>query len=206
MKKLILIGLLFFTAPVFAQQEINNVNHQRNEINLMGMKILGGWALANMAVGSVAYFKTSGKNKYFYQMNVFWNIANIGLATAGYFGAKADLNQQLSLARSIHDQHKIEKILLLNAGLDVGYMATGLFLNERGKNKSSDRLKGYGNSLLLQGAFLLIFDSSMYAIHTQNGKGLDKILEKVSVNFDGEQIGLSYSLNHKAHKVFQGEN
>lgn len=192
MKKLILLGLLFFTIPVFAQQTIKDVNHQRNEINLTGMKILGGWALANMAIGSVAYFKTSGKNRYFHQMNVFWNIANLGLATAGYFGAKADLNQQLSLARSVHDQHKIEKILLLNTGLDVGYMATGLFLAERGKNKSSDRLKGYGHSLILQGAFLLIFDSGMYAIHHYNGNDLDKILEKVSVNFDGEQIGMSY--------------
>ncbi|OAQ39836.1 hypothetical protein A5893_09705 [Pedobacter psychrophilus] len=199
MKKLLSISLLFFAVPVFAQQTIQDVNHQRNEINLTGMKILGGWALANMAVGSIAYFKTSGKNKYFHQMNVFWNVANLGLATAGYFGAKADLNQQLNLARSVHDQHKIEKILLLNAGLDVGYMATGLFLNERGKNKSSDRLKGYGNSLILQGAFLLIFDSGMYVIHNHNGNGLDKILEKVSVNFDGEQIGITYSINHKAH-------
>lgn len=192
MKKLILLGLLFFTAPVFAQQVIQDNNHQRNEINITGMKVLGGWALANMAIGSVVYFKTSGKNKYFHQMNVFWNVANLGLATAGYFGAKADLNQQLNLARSINDQHKIEKILLLNAGLDVGYMATGLFLNERGKNRSSDRLKGYGNSLLLQGAFLLIFDSGMYAIHNHNGNGLNKALEKVSVNFDGEQLGLRY--------------
>ncbi len=199
MKKLILLIILFFAIPVFAQQKIQDINHQRNEINLNGMKILGGWALANMAIGSVAYFKTTGKNKYFNQMNVFWNIANLGLATAGYFGAKADLNQQLSLATSVHDQHKIEKILLLNAGLDVGYMATGLFLNERGKMKSSDRLKGYGNSLLLQGAFLLIFDSGMYAVHHHNGKGFDKILEKISFNFDGKQIGITYSINHKAH-------
>ena len=194
MKKLIIIAFICFTAPVFAQQEMQQVNNQRNEINLTGMKVLGGWALANMAIGSVAYFKTSGKGKYFHQMNVFWNIANLGLATAGYFGAKADLNQQLSLAKSIQDQHKIEKILLLNGALDIGYMATGLYLKERGLNKSSDRLKGYGNSLILQGAFLLIFDSGMYAIHQNNGKGLDKILEKVNANFDGQQLHFKYKL------------
>jgi hypothetical protein len=192
MKKLMLIGLICFVTPVFAQQEIQEINNQRNEINLTGMKILGGWALANMAIGSVSYFKTSGKSKYFHQMNVYWNIVNLGLATAGYFGAKADLNQQLSLAKSVKDQHQIEKILLLNAGLDIGYIATGFFLKERGENKSSDRLKGYGNSLLLQGAFLLIFDAGMYAIHTNNGKGLDKILEKVSANFDGQQFEIVY--------------
>ncbi|MBK0383445.1 hypothetical protein I5M32_10780 [Pedobacter sp. SD-b] len=195
MKKLTVVCCLFFTIPAFAQQEIQTINHQRNEINLTGMKILGGWALANMAVGSIAYFNSSGKKKYFNQMNVFWNVANLGLATAGYLGAKSGLNQQLSLAQAVHDQYKIEKILLLNAGLDVGYMATGLFLNQRGENKKSDRLKGYGNSLLLQGAFLLVFDSGMYAIHQHNGKGFDKVLQKVSLNFDGRQVGIFYKLD-----------
>jgi hypothetical protein len=32
----------------------------------------------------------------------------------------------------------------------------------------------------------------MYAIHTNNGKGLDKILEKVSANFDGQQFEIVY--------------
>ena len=123
-------------------------------------------------------------------MNVMWNVVNLGLATAGYFGAKADLNQQLSLAKSITDQHKIEQILLLNAGLDVGYMAAGLYLNERGLRKSSDRLQGYGQSLILQGAFLLVFDGALYAIHKNNGNGFSKILDKASFSFDGRQVGL----------------
>lgn len=194
MKKFIIIMLIVFSTPAFAQDNTQEINQKRIQINTTGMKILGGWALANMAIGSVSYFNSTGKKKYFNQMNVMWNVVNLGLATAGYFGAKADLNQQLTLAQSLNDQQKIEKILLLNAGLDVGYMATGLFLNERGKNKSSERLKGYGQSLLLQGAFLLIFDGSMYAIHQKNGKGFDKILEKMSFNFDGKQMGLFYTL------------
>ncbi|MBU0696914.1 MAG: hypothetical protein KKE39_10395 [Bacteroidetes bacterium] len=133
MKKIIIILLIVFATPAFSQLKTQEINQKRNEINTTGMKILGGWALANIAFGSVSYFNSSNKKKYFNQMNVMWNVVNLGLATAGYFGAKADLNQQLTLAQSLHDQQKIEKILLLNTGLDIGYMAAGLFLNERGK-------------------------------------------------------------------------
>lgn len=190
MKNFLFLALIVFATPAFSQNNLQEINQKRIEINITGMKVLGGWALANMAIGSVAYFSYSGKKKYFNQMNVMWNVVNLGLATAGYFGAKADLNQQLSLAQSINDQHKIEQILLLNAGLDVGYMAAGLYLNERGLRKSSDRLQGYGQSLILQGAFLLVFDGAMYAIHKNNGNDFSKILDKASISFDGRQIGV----------------
>ncbi|TKB96012.1 DUF6992 family protein [Pedobacter cryophilus] len=195
MKKFIFFILIVFATPAFSQDKYQKINEKRIHINSNGMKVLGGWALTNLTIGGLAYFNSSGKKKYFNQMNVMWNVVNLGLATAGYFGAKADLKEQLSFAQSIHDQQKIEKILLLNAGLDVGYMATGLFLNERGIRKSSDRLKGYGQSLILQGAFLLVFDGAMYAIHQKNGKGFDKFLNQMSFNFDGKQVGILYKLN-----------
>ena len=190
MKNFLFLALIVFATPAFSQNSLQEITGKRIEINITGMKVLGGWALANMTIGSVIYFSLSGRKKYFHQMNVMWNVVNLGLATAGYFGAKADLNQQLSLAKSINDQNKIEQILLLNAGLDVGYMAAGLYLNERGLRKSSDRLQGYGQSLILQGAFLLVFDGAMYAIHKNNGNGFSKILDKASFSFDGRQVGL----------------
>ena len=190
MKNFLFLALIVVATPAFSQSNLQEINQKRIEINITGMKVLGGWALANMAIGSVAYFSLSGKKKYFNQMNLMWNVVNLGLATAGYFGAKADLNQQLSLAQSINDQHKIEQILLLNAGLDVGYMAAGLYLNERGLRKSSERFQGYGQSLILQGAFLLVFDGAMYAIHKNNGNGFSKFLDKANFSFDGRQVGL----------------
>ena len=45
-------------------------------------------------------------------------------------------------------------------GLDVAYIVSGILLNRAGQNASSEKnLKiGYGNSLVLQGGFLLAFD------------------------------------------------
>ena len=74
-------------------------------------------------------------------------------------------------------------------------MAVGLYLNERGLRKSSDRLQGYGKALLLQGAFLFLFDGAMYATHKNNGKGFSKILDKANLSFDGKQIGVIIKLD-----------
>ena len=158
------------------------------------MKVLGGWALANIAVGSVAFYRTKGATKYFSQMNVYWNIINIGIATAGFYGAKEALNKQLTLAQSIREQHQAEQILLFNAGLDVAYIAGGFYLGQRGINKNSERLRGYGNAVILQGAFLMLFDSTMFAIQNHHGKNADRFLNKVMISFNGNQAGLLYRL------------
>jgi hypothetical protein len=69
----------------------------------------------------------------------------------------------------IKDFNSLQNFLLLNAGLDVAYIATGLYVKERSKNSSSsERLIGYGNSLLLQGGSLLLFDVSLFFIHQNN--------------------------------------
>ena len=52
----------------------------------------------------------------------------------------------------INEYNSLQNLLLLNAGLDVAYIATGFYLKERAKNSSSsERLRGYGNSLLTSG-------------------------------------------------------
>lgn len=191
MKKLLLIALMFI--PLLASaQKLDSLNQSRNKTNKTGMLVLGSWAVANIAVGSLAYGKANGSTKYLHQMNIFWNIVNLGIASAGYFG-KEDTGG--GLASSLFAQQKIEKILLVNAALDVAYMAGGLYLRERGLRKSSDRLTGYGKSILIQGAFLLVFDGTMYTLHRKNGRKMDKLLENVSVGFTGNGIGFQASLN-----------
>jgi hypothetical protein len=69
----------------------------------------------------------------------------------------------------LKDHTSYQSFLLLNAGLDVAYMSFGLYLRERSKTSSSaDRLRGYGNSLLLQGGFLLVFDLVLYFVNDHN--------------------------------------
>lgn len=168
MKKTLLL-LIFLPLFVLAQDALPSLRefeNTKNEINRTGMLVLGGWALANIVSGTTLSFTTQGEAKYFNQFNALWNTVNLGLALNGLFNTGTD---SLSLYNSVTGHQTLQNIFVLNAGLDLAYIATGLFLKEKAKNsEKKDILNGYGNSLLVQGAFLLVFDVAMYFIHQNN--------------------------------------
>lgn len=123
-------------------------------------------------------------------MNLFWNTVNLGIA--GFALASSYLTDVTMLSpEQMMDKHmSTEKLLLINSGLDVLYMASGAFM--LGKSKSStkrpDLLKGYGQSLLLQGGFLLVFDLVLYAIQ-HNHSSL--FLQNVQLSFSPQSFQLA---------------
>jgi len=165
------IILLIFTACLsgaYAQDStLTAINQHRLQINKTGMWVLGSWAVANIASGAVLRGQTSGSTQYFYEMNMFWNVINLGLAGAGLYGSYTADPASFDLWGTFQEQQNIEKILLFNAALDLGYMAGGAYLMERSRrvDNKPERLKGYGRSLILQGGFLLVFDATLFWIH-----------------------------------------
>ena len=160
-KAIFLISALMFAFQFMHAQagDEENWNQKRMSVQKDGMLILGSWALANFAFSGYQMTQTSERNYYFHQMNVLWNTVNAGIAVSGYLSA---INGPTGLAptETLMELNKFSKILLLNTGLDVAYMGIGLYLRERSRNieKQSSRLMGYGNSLLMQGGFLFLFD------------------------------------------------
>ncbi|KAB2814096.1 DUF6992 family protein [Phaeocystidibacter luteus] len=168
---LLLLAVFMLTAQQLLAQSANfdEFNADRMQMTRNGMLVLGSWAVGNMAVSGIAAGRTTGEDKYFHQMNVYWNIVNLGIAGAGYYGALGDA-AGLSLVETLNEQHSIETILLLNAGLDVAYMAGGAWMIEKSKTASAnaERWKGFGRSIVLQGAFLFVFDVSFYAVQANH--------------------------------------
>lgn len=165
------ILLVIFIPPVKAQKvdRIQAFENERNGINKTGMIVLGSWAVGNIIVGTYGSYKYTGQTKYFHQFNAMWNVVNLGIAAFGYINAAGSDPNSMNAAKILNEYNSLQNFLLLNAGLDVAYMVTGLYLKERAKNSSNfDRLNGYGNSLLLQGGFLLVFDVALYFIHQNN--------------------------------------
>lgn len=185
-------------SSTFAQgitdNQIQNFQQERNDINQNAMLVLGSWAAANILVGAYGNLKASGEAKYFHQFNAAWNIVNLGIAAFGYFNAVNSDPASMTNVEIIKDFNSLQSFLLLNAGLDVAYIATGFYLKERSKNSSSsERLRGYGNSLLLQGGFLLAFDVALYFIHQSNAAlNLYPHLESLLVG--GIGIGINLKL------------
>lgn len=164
-------------------QVLADFNSQRLSINQTGMLVLGTWAIGNIIISPIAARNAIGSEKYFHQMNMGWNAVNLAIAGFGYFTAMKTDPSSFSSWQTIQEQHKMETILLVNAALDVGYMLGGMYLIERSKNtmKHPDRLKGFGQSIILQGAFLFVFDLSLYSILHVNGAELPKILEGITL-------------------------
>lgn len=188
-----LLGVFFFTITFssFAQNDsykalnLQLFNQERLEINKKNMLVLGGWSVTNMAVGSILSTQTEGSTKYFHQMNGIWNVVNLGIAAGGYFGSRKEAKKEnWNLSETVTEHHKLQKILSLNIGLNVAYMATGVYLIERSKNdlENKDRWKGFGQSLILQGGFLFVFDIVQNQLHQKHGKELVQFLENTNVS------------------------
>lgn len=177
-QKAILIFLFCFAAlPLFGQEAIGleEFNQTRLAYNQSGMLILGSWALVNLIWGSLGVRKSTGETKAFHQMNAYWNVVNLAIAGFGYWQASQEV-PGLDFWASIEAQHGIEKILLLNCGLDLGYIAMGGYLMERGRRKEKGQWVGFGKSIVLQGAFLLVFDAILYGFHHSHAAELAKLV------------------------------
>lgn len=147
--------------PTLLDFNQQSINHQKT-----AMLTLGGWAVVNIGAGLALRGSSEGAPREFHTMNALWNTVNLGIAGLGYYTALQSDPASWDLATSLGKHQNFQKILLFNAGLDVGYIMGGLYLTERSKRPgvNTDQLKGFGNSIMLQGAFLMVFDLANYFI------------------------------------------
>ena len=197
-KYIFILFVVLLIVPVLGQvnpsDSLIQFHQNRMAINEAAMLTLGSWAVGNIVVGTYGNFSNTGESKYFHQFNALWNTVNLGIAAFGYLNAIGSDPSSMTGIEIIQDHSSLQNFLFLNAGLDIAYIATGLYLKERSKNSSNaDRLRGYGNSLLLQGGFLLLFDVALYFIH-QNNANLHLYPHLETLLAGGVGIGVSMKL------------
>lgn len=163
------LALALLALPVSGQGQSSYVEFYGKslELNNIGMGVLGGWALANITMGAYGWSQHSGQEAYFHQMNLFWNTVNLGIAG---FALHSNLTSDYALLSGdelLNKQKISQRLFLINGGIDVAYVATGFFLKYLAPKypKNEERLRGYGNSVILQGSFLFVFDLVMYGLH-----------------------------------------
>lgn len=131
--------------------------------------ILLGWALGSIAAGILwmknPHATTAGLGSQF----AGWGVINAVLAAFGLNSARRNLERQAQgeISADEHDRQaqNFERLVLLNAGLDLGYIAAGAWLartppqqvGTAGAKPASSR-KGMGLGIVAQGAFLLAWD------------------------------------------------
>ncbi len=150
---------------------------QRIKITHESMVVLGAWGAGNLAYSGISINNARGSDKYFHRMNIIWGGVNFTVGTLGYLLTKK--LDGLSYSQSLKKQMTVEKIFLLNTGLDIAYIAGGFYLNEKSNSSTANpgRYRGFGKSIILQGSALFLFDGICYLIHQRHGK---KLYEKIN--------------------------
>jgi hypothetical protein len=100
------------------------------------------------------------------------------------------------LSENLSAQEAIEKLYVLNLGLDLVYITGGFYLRERGNNQekqnSRDQFKGYGTSIVIQGGFLLLMDAVMISLHHKNTVRLNDKIRRLELNTSSGGLGMIY--------------
>jgi len=106
-------------------------------------RVLGAWAGASVAAGGVLAARPASRG--FGRQTAAWGLVDAVIVGAGLLGRRR---------RGPTDPARLRRVLLVNAGLDVGYLAVGAELVRRG------RRRGDGWAVLVQGGFLLVLDTT----------------------------------------------
>jgi len=98
MKWLTTLALSFILLQAFAQNNTtdslpaksvsDSVAARRNELNKNNLYFLTGWSAVNIVQGGIAATNAKGSNKYFFQMNTYWNVVNLAIAGVGLYAVK----------------------------------------------------------------------------------------------------------------------
>lgn len=192
--KLIFICLALQTIAIAqSSSDLLLINQDREQLNQKSMLYLGGWSISNLTFSGTRMTQTENSDFYFHQMNVAWSAVNLAIAGFGYWSSQRVDIASFDLERTIKAQRRVQNILLINSGLDVVYMAGGWYMLNRSKQSedNSDLLKGYGQSLLMQGGFLLLFDLIQYRLHSKRNTMLSSFSDNLEIQV-GSTIGVKY--------------
>ncbi len=117
------------------------------------------WAGISIVSGVLMYLS---KNKFWRNVGAqfaSWGIFNAGIAVFGNISTQnriATIENPGEPDVLASETKKLRLILLINAGLDVLYILGGRGLAQRDTGDGAQR--GHGMGIIVQGAFLLIFD------------------------------------------------
>lgn len=178
-KYLCLLPLLLLGLTANAQSNaLVSFNLRQAEILKFGMLALGVWALLNIVIGSFKLTKSSRNKRFFYQMNIYWNIVNIVIAGGALYYILSTDAAVRTLEQSVRYHYWYMKVLYLSIGLDVAYLLLGAYLKEVAKSSpKAEQYLGWGQSVVLQGFFLLVLDVVLVILLEQPADQLLRLLQ-----------------------------
>jgi len=158
------------------------------------MEVLCSWGIANIADGGIGYFTAKQDEwKYFHEMNALWGVVNTSISAFSLRNGRREMAEKLNAQQSYAQYKASKKIYLINSGLDLVYIAAGLGLTKYAATTKNNTalFNGFGKSVVLQGTFLLIFDSFMYTSHARYDSRWVRIMDEITLG--SSTIGIRHN-------------
>lgn len=167
--KVILTLFFIFHISFLSAQEIwitEPFIQTQGRLNKDGAIGLSSWALLNIGYSGSQLNKSTGQEYHFHKMNLIWGGIDLAVGIPTFIRSQRIYKGKVQLKLDKYNPKKYLAIYSMNSWLDVAYIATGLIVKSRASHSSDpEKLRGYGNSIILQGGFLFSFDSVMYLLH-----------------------------------------
>ncbi len=184
MRRISVLFLLLIFVNSFSQaqenKDVQSYFNQKQSISMKGQKLRRYWGMANLGVGVIGGVSSSGSQEYFHLMNGFFGGVNILMSSVSIRNIKGEDNTE-NLMKLELSQKDVERSHLYGLGFDAIVLGGGIaLLNTNYESElEQQRAEGYGYSLILQGASLLVWDAAMYFIHRKNRKKkLDALMQR----------------------------
>lgn len=131
------------------------------------MTVLAGWSGANLLGGATgALLAEDPRWRSFHATNAAWNTVNLGIAAIGAIGVHRRARLEEPAPDALARQHRgLRTALAVNLALDGVYIGTGAVFVARGGELRGLDLRGMCASLIVQGAFLALFDAHFLHAH-----------------------------------------
>ena len=159
---------------------------------------VGAWGLAN-AVGGAALVLASDRDGQpgrwaFGLQSGAWGAVNVGIAAFGLVGGPGETVTEWAAAFAAENGYA--DVLLVNLGLNAGYMAVGVtLLAVAGRGVSTpDAWRGHGAALVFQGAGLMVLDGIAYAGTRGRLGALVEIASRAQLGASAEGLRLTIGL------------
>jgi hypothetical protein len=199
MRFIALLLAVALLAPSLAAQDrapFDAFDARRIQFSQRATYVLGGWAAVNLGAGLAvrANAERGSEAWHFGSMTMGWSAINLGIAVPGLLALRKEARSPRNIADMLAAQRRTEALYLINTGLDLGYMGLGLWMQERGLRTAGDdgaRLWGFGNAVLVQGAFLFAYDLVAYVAHSLHWqRKRDGLLRQLQ--FNGTSLSLRF--------------
>lgn len=115
------------------------------------------WAGLSFGAGAPMMLSTREWARAFGGMTVAWAVINALIALFALRGVRRKAQQNADAATQRQWMRQLVRLLWINAALDVGYILVGAGLTLW--DPSNRMLHGFGWAVIVQGAFLLLFDA-----------------------------------------------